>query len=131
MFRDRAFPSENILGKGHRTSRRSASSATPQYFSRHYYDVAMLLYTEKGQKAAKDFDLLAQVVKHKKVFFRSAWTSYDTAKPGGLKIVPPDARLDDLRADYRDMAAMMFDGEPPSFDAIIARLQVLQDSVNG
>jgi hypothetical protein len=25
--------------------------------------------------------------------------------------VPPDARLEDLRADYREMAAMMFDGD--------------------
>ena len=114
----------------HAEAHRPADSDTPQYFSRHYYDVAMLLDTEEGQTAAKDFDLLAQVVKHKKVFFRSAWASYDTAKPGSLKIVPPDARLQDLRADYREMAAMMFDGEPPTFDEIIARLQRLQDAVN-
>jgi predicted nucleotidyltransferase component of viral defense system len=114
----------------HAEAHRPADSATPQYFSRHYYDVAMLLDTEQGQAASEDFDLLAQVVRHKKVFFRSAWANYDAAKPGSLKIVPPDARLKDLRADYRDMAEMMFDGEPPTFDEIIARLQALEDAIN-
>jgi hypothetical protein len=114
----------------HAEAHRPADSPTPQYFSRHYYDVAMLLDTEEGNATAKDFDLLAQVVKHKNVFFRSAWASYDTAKPGSLKIVPPDARIEDLRADHRDMAPMMFDGEPPTFDEIIARLRALQDAIN-
>lgn len=115
----------------HAEAHRPVDSPTPQYFSRHYYDVAMLLDTEEGKAASKDFELLAQVVKHKSVFFRSAWASYDTAKPGTLKIIPSDDRLKDLRSDYRDMAPMMFDGDPPTFDDIVARLQGLQDSING
>jgi hypothetical protein len=114
----------------HAEAHRLADSPTPQYFSRHYCDVAVLLDTEEGKAASKDFDLLAQVVKHKNVFFRSAWASYDTAKPGSLKIIPSDARLKDLRADYRDMAPMMFDGDPFTFDEIVARLQRLQDMIN-
>jgi len=88
----------------------------------------MLPDTEDGKAA--DFELLAQVAKHKAVLFRSGWASYDTARPGTLQLMPSEARLSDLRADYRDMAPMMFDDKPLSFDEIFARVQKLQDTIN-
>jgi len=109
---------------------RPKDSPTPQYFSRHYYDIAMLLDTEDGKAAAADFELLEQVAKHKTVFFRSGWAGYDTARPGTLQLMPSEARLSDLRADYRDMAPMMFDDKPLSFDESLARVQKLQDTIN-
>ena len=114
----------------HAEAHRPKDSPTPQYFSRHYYDIAMLLDTEDGKAAAADFELLAQVAKHKAVFFRSGWASYDTARPGTLQLMPSEARQKDLRADYRDMAPMMFDDKPLSFDEILARIQKLQDTIN-
>ena len=92
----------------HAEAHRPAESSTPQYFSRHYYDIAMLLGTEDGKAATTDFELLAQVAKHKAVFFRYGWASYDTARPGMLRLIPAEARVKDLRTDYRDMAPMMF-----------------------
>lgn len=47
-----------------------------------------------------------------------------------MQLVPLEARLKDLRADCRDMAPMMFDEKPPSFDGILARNQKLQNTVN-
>lgn len=114
----------------HAEYHRPTDNATPQYFSRHYYDVAMLLETDDGQAAATDFELLEQVVKHKAVFFRSGWANYDTARPGTLKLVPSVARQKDLRADYRDMAPMMFDDQPLAFEEILARIQRLEDAIN-
>jgi hypothetical protein len=114
----------------HAEAHRPKDSPTPQYFSRHYYDIAMLLDTEDGKAAAADFELLAQVAKHKEVFFRSGWASYDTARPGMLQLMPSEPRQKDLRADYRDMAPMMFDDKPLSFDEILARIQKLQDTIN-
>ena len=90
----------------------------------------MLLGTDEGKAAATDFDLLAQVAKHKATFFRSGWASYETAKPGSLRLMPNEARIKDLRADYRQMAPMMFDDRPPSFDDIIAKVEKFQDSIN-
>ena len=115
----------------HAEAHRPEGSPTPQYFSRHFYDIAMLLETDDGKAAAQDFDLLAQVARHKSIFFRSAWASYDTAKPGSLRLAPSDERIKDLRADYRAMAPMMFDAKPPAFDEIISRIGQLQDLVNG
>jgi hypothetical protein len=62
----------------HAEAHRPKDSRTPQYFSRHYHDIAMLLDTDDGKAAANDFKLLEQVAKHKTVFFRSGWASYDT-----------------------------------------------------
>lgn len=114
----------------HAEANRPAASPTPQYFSRHYYDLAMLLDTTEGQAAASDFDLLAQVAKHKAIFFRSGWASYDTARPGTLRLMPDEARIKDLRGDYRAMAPMMFEEAPPSFDGILVKIATLQETIN-
>jgi hypothetical protein len=114
----------------HAEAHRPTESPTPQYFSRHYYDLAMLLDTDEGKAASTDFELLAQVAKHKAIFFRSGWASYATARPGSLRLSPDEARLKDLRADYRAMAPMMFDESPPSFDDILAKIAVLQEIIN-
>jgi hypothetical protein len=114
----------------HAEAHRPAESPTPQYFSRHYYDLAMLLDTDEGQAAVADLDLLAQVAQHKAIFFRSGWASYETARPGTLRLMPDEARIKDLRADYRAMASMMFDQTPPSFDDILARIAALEETIN-
>ena len=114
----------------HAEAHRPTESPTPQYFSRHYYDLAMLLDTDEGKAAATDFELLAHVAEHKAIFFRSGWASYDTARPGSLRLLPDEARIKDLRADYRAMAPMMFDESPPSFDDILAKVAALQETIN-
>jgi len=114
----------------HAEVHRPADSPTPQYFSRHYYDLAMLLDSEEGIAAAIDLELLATVAKHKATFFRSSWASYDTARPGTLRLMPNKERLKDLRFDYRAMAPMMFDDTPPSFDAILSAIEKFQETIN-
>lgn len=114
----------------HAEAHRPIGSPTPQYFSRHYYDLAMMLDSNEGKVASMNFDLLAQVAKHKATFFRSAWASYSTAKPGSLRLMPDRARIKDLRADYHKMTPMIFDDQPPSFDDILARIEKLQAAVN-
>lgn len=115
----------------HAEHHRDLESPTPQYFSRHYYDLAMLADTDEGKKAMKDADLLKQVANHKSVFFRSAWASYETARAGTLRLSPHPDRISDLRADYRKMAPMMFDDPPPTFDDVLKRISVLEKTING
>ena len=45
-------------------------------------------------------------------------------------VMPDEARIKDLRADYRAMAPMMFDDRPPSFDDILAKIAALQETIN-
>lgn len=114
----------------HAEAHRPKELPTQPYFSRHYYDLAQLLDTEEGRVAATDFALLSQVAKHKATFFRSGWASYDRAQAGTLRLVPDAYRLKDLRDDYLKMHPMMFDHDPPSFDDILARIRLLEATIN-
>ena len=97
--------------------------------SRHHYDLSRLYRHDYGQAALKDIGLLASVVEHKKIFFREAAARYDLARPGSLRVCPPDTHLAQLRSDYRDMREMFF-GEAPPFDQVIADLKDLEDRLN-
>ena len=70
------------------------------------------------------------MAKHKAIFFRSGWASYDSARPGTLRLLPDVGRIRDLRADYRAMSPMMFDDKPPSFDDILSAIETFQEAVN-
>jgi hypothetical protein len=101
----------------------------PPRLSGHHYDLSRLYRHEYGQLAIKDVGLLASVVEHKKVFFREAAARYDLARPGSLRVYPPDSHLAQIRRDYRDMREMFF-GEAPPFDTVMADLRELEDLVN-
>lgn len=88
------------------------------------------LVGEDGQSVVADLGLLAQVAQHKATFFRSGWASYETARPGTFRLMPGDARVKDLRADYRAMVPMMFDQTPPSFEEILAKSTALEEAIN-
>jgi len=99
--------------------------------SRHWYDLAMLADIEHGQAAIVDRALLADVVKHKKVFYNASYANYDACLAGLLKLIPEDTALTALRDDFQRMVgAGMFIGEPPTFDAIIDRLRTLETAIN-
>lgn len=97
--------------------------------SRHYFDVARLYQHKLGMAAIKDIGLLSKVARHKEVFFPAAWARYEDAKPGTLRIVPPDARLTELEQDYRKMREMIF-GEPPSFEILLEVLREIENEIN-
>ncbi|BBP04682.1 hypothetical protein TPL01_30090 [Sulfuriferula plumbiphila] len=99
--------------------------------SRHWYDLAMLADLAHGQAAVADRALLADVVKHKKVFYNASYANYDACLSGQLRLIPEDAALAALRDDFQRMiGAGMFIGEPPAFDAIVDRLRALETTIN-
>lgn len=106
--------------------------ANVERLSRHWYDLAMLAKHDIGKQALADRALLADVVKHKKVFFDSAYANYDACLSGGLRLVPDESVLVELRTDFERMrGAGMFYGESPSFDHITDRLRELETTING
>jgi hypothetical protein len=98
--------------------------------SRHYYDVVRLYEHDLGKAAIRDTELLLKVARHKEVFFPAAWAQYADAKPGTLRLVPPDARLPELEQDYRKMQEMIF-GEAPAFEHLLQVLREIERNVNG
>ena len=99
--------------------------------SRHWYDLALLADHDIGSQALADRALLADVVKHKKVFFGASYANYDACHSGGLRLLPDQRPLDAVGGDLRAMIdAGMFYGERPSFDKIVERLRALEREIN-
>lgn len=90
----------------------------PARISRHLYDFYQLLNSHVKAKALGDLTLLERVANHKKIYFASAWASYETAKKGTLQLSPPNRVLDELKKDY-DLMASMFYGKRPEWDEIL------------
>ena len=86
--------------------------------------------TSWARAAVEDTELLLRVARHKEVFFPAAWARYAEAKPGTLRLVPPDVRLPELEQDYRNMREMIF-GEPPTFERLLDVLREIERNING
>jgi hypothetical protein len=113
----------------HAEFHRPADKAIPERFSRHYCDFYELIRKGVAKSAVEKPDLLARVVDHKTLFFRSASARYGEAVRGTLRIAPPEHRLKPLRDDYGKMQQMFF-GEPPEFDSIISLLSQWESEFN-
>jgi hypothetical protein len=99
--------------------------------SRHWHDLAVLADHQIGKTSMADRTVLEDVVKHKNVFFRASYTNYEACLAGSLRLIPDAPLLQALRTDYEKMIGDgMFDGEPPSFASIVARLQALEKEIN-
>jgi hypothetical protein len=99
--------------------------------SRHWYDLAMLAEHNVGAQALDDRQLLADVVKHKKVFFNASYANYDACISGRFRLLPEEAVLGALQTDFeRMLRAGMFFAEQPSFERIVTRLRELEAKIN-
>ena len=113
----------------HQEAHRPADKDQPVRYSRHYYDLMRMAVSAKRQNYLERTDLLEEVVFFKKKYYPCAWASYDSAKPGSMKLVPARERIKALVFDYQQMKTMIF-GEIPEFKSILAILQDLEDSIN-
>lgn len=113
----------------HHEANRPENLAMPKRYSRHYYDLYCIAHSENKNAAFEDLELLKKVVNFKMKFFPRKWAKYEEAILGTIKLVPPAFRFDSLRADYEDMAEMMF-GQYPSFDDLMDYIQTLENEIN-
>lgn len=114
----------------HHEVHRPEGNPQPPRYSRHYYDLAKMAESSVKEAALADIALLASVVEFKQRFYPRSWARYDLARPGTLCLVPGEAVLAAVEADYRAMTNMIFGGIP-AFREIMAILQRLQDEMNG
>ena len=114
----------------HHEANRPDDSPVPLRYSRHYYDLfKMAEQTDLKNAALADLELLKSVVEFKKKFYPRGWAQYDRAKPGTLKLIPPDRILEAMRKDYAAMQEMIF-GRRPTFDEIMDGLCALEREIN-
>jgi hypothetical protein len=97
--------------------------------ARHWSDVAVMSTADRFKDEKLSLELLAQVIRFKKIYFAANWAHYDTAVPGTLRIVPNDALQAILRRDY-DQMAEMFPSKRLTFDEILTRLEALEHRIN-
>ena len=104
------------------------SGKIPQRYSRHYYDLYKMYYSNVKNDALNNLDLLDDVRLFTMTFYNRPWAKFDEAKPGTFKLIPKN--LDDLKNDYKAMEAMFF-REFPSFEEVIKVLKKLENEING
>ena len=103
----------------------------PDRLSRHWFDLMCLAAHDIGRTAIADRELLADVVRHKKVFFHAGNANYDHCLDGRLRLVPDDDQLSALQSDYDAMRRAYVIGEGAAeFEALIERLRSLETEVN-
>lgn len=62
----------------------------------------------KGNHSSPLIITAAQVVKHKEIIYPSGWARCDLARPGSLRLVPPQRRVTALEQDYMEMGVTIF-----------------------
>ncbi len=101
-----------------------------QRSSRHWYDIAVLADHEIGRAALLDVELLRDVVRVKKRFYRTATARYDLCVQGRANLIPTHDGLALLRADYQEMVDAQMLDDPLPVDELVERVRRLQDEVN-
>ena len=98
--------------------------------SRHYADLVRIANAPVGSEAIDDIELLLDVAEHKATYFPSPKARYELAKPGTLRLVPPNKLLAELENDYERMQEM-FIATPATFAKIIEDITTLEQRING
>ena len=101
----------------------------PARYSRHYYDLFCMDASPVKAAAFRNLDLLARVVTFKDRFYPAGNAHHDLAKPGTMRLLPPEDCLPVLRDDYAHMRNMLF-GEIPSFEEIMTCIARLEKEIN-
>lgn len=98
--------------------------------SRHLYDVYSIMKTKIAEEALSDDCLYDSVIEHRRKFIGLKGFDYDTLRKATLKIVPEGETRRKWEGDYKNTVANMVMGEAPSFDAIMADLEILNKRIN-
>lgn len=101
----------------------------PGRYSRHYYDLYCMAQSPIKESAFADLELLRRVVEFKSRFYPSNIARYDLAKPGTMRLMPPDNCIQTLSEDYVEMTDMIF-GEHPEFEQMMKSVQEIETAIN-
>lgn len=113
----------------HAEYHRQASHPVPDRFARHYSDLAALWNHSSRDAALSRIDLLERVALFKSRFFGSSWANYDAARPGSLRLSPPENRVSELERDYEKMRPMFLE-KPPAFSDVLQVLRAAEERIN-
>lgn len=106
------------------------NGSIPIRYSRHYYDIYKMYFTDIRQDALTDLTLLDKVRDFTIAFYDRAWSEFDKARPGSFKLYPNEEYIEALKSDYDRMKKMIFSTVIPSFEDILEVMGKLEDEIN-
>ena len=112
----------------HKEAFRTNGKIPPRY-SRHYYDLCCIAQSSVKAAAFQDLDLLQQVVAFKDRFYTAGSAHYELARPGTLRLIPPEDCLSDLKADYEHMKHRIFRTKP-EFEEMLSVIRLLEKEID-
>ena len=99
--------------------------------SRHLYDLEILMDTEYGKEALVDIELYKHIVAHREKYNHQRGLNYANHAPDKISIIPPKEVIGAWEKDYKEMQENMIYGNSKNFDALIKRMNELQERVRG
>jgi predicted nucleotidyltransferase component of viral defense system len=123
---DRTFWEKATILHAQNSKNEPARIGKQNRISRHIYDLVKLYHSKYGQMAINNLELLADVVKHKSIFYKDNRADYKNATPLNIKIAPTVELNTSFKADYEEMAKSMIAGEAPSYEELIKVLENIQ-----
>ena len=79
--------------------------------------------------AFENKELLSKVVAFKDRFYPAGNAHYELAKPGTMRLMPPEDCMKQLRDDYIHMRNMIF-GYCPEFDEVMESVRQMEAEIN-
>ena len=95
--------------------------------SRHLYDLERLMDTVFAEVALSNMELYQEIIAHRQRFYHVGGVNYELNHPSTIAFCPTGELRDKMRLDYEAMKTSMIYGEKLSFDALIDRLEQLEN----
>lgn len=114
----------------HEEFQRPAEKIRVDRLSRHLYDVYQLSKTGFAEKALNNKALYETIVRHRYKFTRLGGVDYNLHQPQHINPIPPAAVIGLWEKDYRIMQEQMIYGDSPSFDKMLASINVFVSQIN-
>ena len=111
---------------------RGELKADAERISRHWYDLVQLHRAGITERAMEKPDLLEDVVRYKKTFFKQSHDGdYQDCLGRAFRLIPETVMLNQLETDYEKMvSARMLYGQSPTFANVLENIGSIQDRLN-
>ena len=113
----------------HEEFTKSISDMRHLRMSRHLYDLYKLHESSYTEIAIKDKSLYERIIAHRQQFIRQSGIDYDHHGGETISFIPPSHILNAYKNDYEKMNLNMIYGDAPSFEALIEKLNGIQELI--
>ncbi len=95
--------------------------------SRHLYDLERLMDTSFATTALADKKLYREIIEHRQRFYHVGGVDYTLDLPETISFCPKGELRERMKADYEDMKMAMIYGKKLTFEALMTRMEELQE----